>query len=189
MPDYVLAGESQGRLVKGCIVGFPKCGQISLQRWLEEKHNKKYTFDKYESIWRRDAEDHFKLLVENDVEILVITRDPVEACWSSYWYFTDERKEMTYEEWLAHKGCDKVLGERNPISCFNFDKWLVRLKKYNPTIYKLEDVKKVDKFPLLNPTSARIKMLVMTEEQITLTKKLLEEERRNHKTESWSVDY
>ena len=96
---------------------------------------------------------------------------------------------MTYEEWLTHKSYQESLGERNPLSCYNFDKWMVRLEKYNPTVYNLEDFIHKKDFPLLNATSPKWNMTVMTDEQRELTEHLLAKEVEEHTEPSWSVEY
>ena len=183
MASVIIAGRSSGTITKGCIVGFPRCGQTSMQEYLHRGQD--WQIDKRECIWNKNMDKTLKELQDNMIEIIVVKRDPVKACWSSYWYFKEESKEMTYEEWLVHKDYREHLGERNPISCYNYDKWLKGLEKYNPTIYDLEDYTGIERFQQLNKVTTH----KMTESQEELTRELLQVEILEHTKPSWSVDY
>ena len=194
MASVIIAGRTPGKITKACIVGFSRCGQTSMQEYLHRGQD--WQIDKIECIWDKDMDKIVKELVDNKIEIIAVKRDPVKACWSSYWYFNTESKGMTYEEWLVHKEYVVGYGERNPISCYNYSKWLKRLEKYNPTVYNIEDYIHRDGFPHHSKNSAKGMyqhwkgvMPKMTESQSELTRQLLQVEVLEHTEHSWSVDY
>ena len=202
MISVSLVGGSGQKEIKYAVIGFPKCGQVSMQEYLAKRYNDVYRIDRPELIWRRSGVKDFEEQYHNyGVKGIIITRNPVKACWSYYWYIhygTEGTRYMEYEDFLTQKIYSDPLGEKNPISCYNFEKWIKRFQKFNPIVVRLEDMIENKNFPLLNTTIGNRpdvktrfdgKMPEMTEEQRTLTEKLLKKEIQDHPDPYWSVDY
>jgi len=194
----------QDRPTKYVILGFPKCGQISLMNYLTDRYPL-WNIRREELVWRRSGVKDFEDAYWNKnghFRPLIILRDPIKSCWSLYWYMfhgdlNNEQKFMTYEDFLTTPKYEGAMGEKNPISCFNFNKWLKRFYKYNPIIVDMEEMIKNPDFPHDNTTLKHRpyiekiygKMPEMTSYQKELTKKLLEKEIQEHSEPCWSVDY
>ena len=193
------------RPTKFVILGFPKCGQISLMNYLTARYPL-WNIRRDELIWRRSGVKDFEGSYWNDVKghfrPVIILRDPVKACWSLYWYMfhgdsDNERKYMKYEDFLTTPKLEGAMGEKNPLSCYNFNKWLKRFYKYDPIIVDMEEMIKNTNFPHDNTTLENRpyiekiygKMPEMTYEQEKLTRELLKKEVQEHPEPCWSVDY
>ena len=167
------------------IVGFPKCGQVSLIQHLQDKFKdtiKDTIIKKDEVIWNRDGVSIFKEKYGHNPNIrpVIITRDPIKRIWSSYWYFDLEekpfREKYTYEEYLKIDLYAHHFGELNPIRCSNYDRWIKIWKPLNPLLYNLEELIQLDNFPHLNKTEYVRKVPDMSRKHHDLTKKMLDEE-------------
>jgi|TARA_B110001454_G_scaffold211802_1_gene227881 hypothetical protein len=160
------------------IVGFPKCGQVSLIQHLKNI-SPDTIVKKDEIIWNKEGVKIFKEKYGHNDKIkpLIIKRDPIKRIWSSYWYFDLEekpfREKYTYEEYLHIDMYAHHLGELNPIRCSNYNKWINNWKELNPIIYEHEELIKIPNFPHLNKTN---NIPEMTQAQYTMTKELLDAE-------------
>ncbi len=191
----LLGGKKQP--TKFNIIGFPKCGQVSMQKYLIDRYSG-YNTRRDELIWKKSGVEEYEKMQFDNLQTIIMIRDPVKACWSNYWYMYNAENNMDYKKFLTTPSYHDQLGEENPISCYNFNKWIKRFLKFNPIIVELEHIRENSNFPTLNttPTSRPYvketfhgKMPEMTEEQISLTKKLLEKEIKEQKEASWSIDY
>lgn len=187
----LLGGKKQD--TKFNIIGFPKCGQVSMQSYLSEIYTG-YNIRRDEIMWKRSGvEDYEKIYGKLGVRPIIILRDPIEAIWSYYWYMGHGDKNnpvfMEYEEFLVAPNYNEQLGEENPISCYNFNKWIKRFTKFKPIIIELEEMKKNPNFPLLNPTSARVDMVEIPDHYKDTTRTLLDKEIEEHPDPCWSIDY
>jgi len=194
---------------KFIIIGFPKCGQISLINYVREKF-KEVIIKKDELIWNRNGPEIFLEKYADRVTPMLITRDPIERMWSAYNYFQfggDDWEhghgdppiceQYTFPEYLDIKGYEHHLGEMNPVSQSNYAKWKKHWKDKIGHIktFKLEELIKKEDFPHKNITQEVTKhwkgkvIQKMPEEYATLAKAKLELEVQEHKEPSWSVDY
>ena len=166
------------------IVGFPKSGQVSLIEYLQKKHPKAVV-KKDEIVWNEKGLEIFKQKYGHNPNIrpVLVYRDPVERIWSAYWYFEMDgekpfRELYTYEEFLHCNRIDGHLGDMNPIRGSNYDKWFKKWEPLNPLIFDFEELKKDPLFPHRNKTEEEknIKVPEMTNAQMVLTRKLLNDE-------------
>ena len=100
------------------VLGFTKCGSMSLNQYLIDKYG-------FTNVgWREDIlytiEDQMRLFKEKFGDPRDIPRDE---------------------------------GQPNPIPPWHLEELMEPWMKYNPTIYKLEEISKMKGFPKLNVTS------------------------------------
>jgi len=123
------------------VLGFIKSGQSSLIDYLNCKKN--------EVAWRSDALDIYERCYDIEKHFPVfILRNPVDRCWSQYWYFKYNQK-YTYSEFLDIEGVDGH-GIKNPIEQCNYFKFIEKFKQHNPIILRLEDMQMISNFPIIN---------------------------------------
>ena len=170
------------------IIGFPKCGQVSLQTYCHFMWDDVAT-RRDEIIWRKDIDKEINKIWDKTIQLVVIMREPISACWSNYWDIYKAHKPdhtLSYEDFLTYSEYHQDLGELNPISCYNYAKWLKPIYKYNPILLDMEEVRKNINFPHENKTK---NIPTMPQHYKDLTRKLLDKEIEEHKEPSWSVDY
>jgi hypothetical protein len=137
--------------VKFVIIGFPKCGQVSIQEYFR-KLLPDWECHRPELIWRRNGLQFWEESYNKEWNVpVIITRNPVEATWSAYWYFHYGPK-WKFEDFLQIRKYHGGYGEVNPICGYNFEKWIKRWEKYDPLVIKLEDAKLWKDFPKYNTT-------------------------------------
>lgn len=135
------------------IAGFLKCGQESLQNYyLRLDPNLKIYRDEF--ITRPDAREYFDNFGwEEYPKIVVITRDPVERCWSAYNYFRVKQhpsvEGLTYEEYLYKKSYHSGWGETNPIYHSNYERHIAPFRDLDITVLKIEELN-APEFPKRN---------------------------------------
>lgn len=163
------------------IAGFIKCGQESLERYY---YNMDDTIKTYrdEFITKPNARQYYDNFGwETDPAIVVITRDPVDRCWSAYHYFRANQfpnmENMTYEEYLLHKSFHSGWGETNPIYMSNYERHIAPFRDLNISVLKLEDILGPE-FPHRNTNTHT----TMSDHDRKLTERLLEEEYQNPMT-------
>ncbi|MEE9409694.1 MAG: hypothetical protein V3V41_02075 [Candidatus Heimdallarchaeota archaeon] len=170
------------------VVGFSKCGQVSLHQYLINKYGKN-NVGRDEIIHAYDGLKKFEERWGDKNPIpVIITRDPIQRCWSWYYYLGYDN-QMPYEEFVKIKEYKGSYGEINPISISNYAKWMRPwIKKYDCMFYMLDYLKKDPLFPHLNSTLAFRKKPVppMPKHYQELTRKLLCEEIKTNKEPSWS---
>jgi len=98
---------------KYVIIGFPKCGQMSLIKYLQKQGDEVIRKD---WIWRRTALEELKPFFEDGYVPVVITRDPVERIWSGFNYWHYRTRGVTLPLYLKLIGYTKEVGEENPIA-------------------------------------------------------------------------
>lgn len=148
-----------------CVVGFPKCGTVSLQHLLGQGTRR------YEYIYMKNGIEKF-LKEQKDRQPVIIVRDPVERIWSAYAYF-DQFREMSFAEFLEKREIkDERLGIDDPIEQADYWKYIKPWLKFNPLIYKLEEMKKDPRFKWRNKTTKH--RAINEEERELLIKKLNE---------------
>ena len=142
---------------------------------------------KNEIIWRKDIDKEINKVWDKTIQLIIIMKDPIASCWSNYCdIYKADRPDNSYEDFLTHSEYDQDLGEMNPISCYNYAKWLKPIYKYNPIILDIEEMNKNPHFTYANKTRNQP---TMPQHYKDLTRKLLDREIEEHKEPSWSVDY
>ncbi len=134
--------------LKYIVVGFPKCGQISLVNYL---FSKGFDVTRHDCIWKSNAKE----LVEGQHPgrlPIIVTRDVIDMIWSSYWYWP-YNTYMSFPQYLKHEVPNETsLGTENPIDHADYDRHIAKFAEMNPIIFKFEDLIKIDDFPHDNKT-------------------------------------
>jgi len=159
--------------MKGIVIcGFLKCGTTSLLEYLKVKYKLPiakeagfYDYDFEGKISRREwcylpykeqMERFHKVFGKiEDFQLVYITREPVERVWSGWESWRHYYKGYSFEEYLnldsdKYSGGLKYLGEVNPIMQVQYDMWIEPFRKYDPIVFKLEEVSKEPGFPQTN---------------------------------------
>jgi len=138
-------------LKKYVIVGFPKCGQISLETYLK---NHGHDVQRHDTIWRTNARQIIE--DQNPGRIpLIITRDPVQMIWSSYFYW-HYKVVMKFEKYLTHRvHRESSLGHENPIEHADYEKHVRKFEDMNPILYKFEELIQIEGYPHENKTDKK----------------------------------
>ncbi len=133
---------------KYVVVGFPKCGQISLVNYLISKG---FDVTRFDQIWRLDALEKTEGQ-HPDRQPIIVTRDKVEMIWSSYWYWP-YNTYMSFPQYLKHEvPTQSSLGTENPIDHADYERHIDKFAELNPIIFKFEDLVKIPEFPHDNKT-------------------------------------
>ncbi len=134
---------------KYIVVGFPKCGQISLVNYLTSKG---FDMARFDQIWRSDALDKTAGQYP-DRHPIIVTRDKVEMIWSSYWYWP-YNTYMSFPDYLKHiTPTETSLGDENPIHHAQYEEHIAKFDELNPILFKFEELIKLPNFPHDNPTA------------------------------------
>ena len=154
--------------MKYIIVGFIKCGQMSLVKKLtDEGHDVK----KLECVTHPLGP---KMIEKNypGHQVIILMRDPIKRMWSQYLYLKEKRLyTKTFEEYLEWFKPHHFWFNENPIYQSHYAEHLPRWEKMNPIIYHFEDLIKDPDFPHENATKIKFKM---SEEQQKLATEKLE---------------
>lgn len=148
----------QVKTMKYVIIGFPKSGQLSLIQYLKERGE---SAEKYDKIWHVNAlemiQQHYQNRYPNEIQFIVIIRDPIERMWSGYrfWHY---HEHMTFEKYTHFYDESKDLGMENPIIQSNYVHWLDRVKPLNPWLIDFEEMINLPNFPLVNKTKFQFMM-------------------------------
>jgi len=140
--------------VKYVIVGFPKCGQVSLVEYLIRQGHQAKKFDK---IWHDDALRMILERYQNNEQFVVITRDPIDRMWSG-WRFWHYHEHMSFEKYTHVFGTQSSVGQENPIAQSNYAYWLDIIKPLDPLLTTFEEVVKLPNFPHENKTKFQFAM-------------------------------
>ncbi len=133
------------------IPGFPKCGSSSLEKYLKDKG---FDIIREESIYRNSLGiPKYKLQYPN-YQTLFVMREPIQRIWSHYnykrYYQKGDRNEIfcSFEEAL----------EKHPeiVDPSDYEKWLKKWQSTKPVIVKLEDLIKINDFPMINTTEKNL---------------------------------
>jgi len=134
------------------VVGFPKCGQVSMQTYLQNRF--KGQPSRNEIAWRDDAVPYFERIQANHVKSnltpLFILRDPIERVWSAFLYMG--LPNITHFPTYLVNRLYQPYGEGNPIMESNYTKWINPFKKFNPMVLDVADMMKNPDFPNANRT-------------------------------------
>ncbi len=130
------------------IMGFQKCGMTSLIKYYRKQYGQSASIHATEDITSPDCVEKF-LRFEKTHFPVVIIRDKIDALWSMYEFF-GYNKSMTLEEFLSINKPHVWYINENPIFRIDYDFHIEKIKKYNPTILKLEEMS--DDFPQENKT-------------------------------------
>lgn len=134
------------------IIGFPKCGTTSLQRYMTKKYPSVCTHRNeiiYSNRCSRIWSDRFSQCIP-----VIVTRDPIERIWSAYRYYSWTRS-IPFEKWVANIDPINMTGTTNPIESIKYGKFIEPMLKYKPIILYLENLKCEPSFPLENERHSR----------------------------------
>ncbi len=140
---------------KIALIGFPKCGTVSLVTYLEKKYPNAHIF-RTETGYNDVASIHEKMNFD-EYSFVAITRDPIARIESGlrYWWRVRELYDISFKKCLRGLGAEWFhTGWQDPIGQSNYDFYL-RLfeEKHDITIekvYKFEEMIKDKDFPHLN---------------------------------------
>ena len=151
---------------KYVVVGFPKCGQMSLVKYLQDEG---YDVTRQDNIWNSRARQEIEDQQPGRIPI-IITRDPVEMIWSSYWYW-HYKDVMPFHKYLKHRVTrESSLGNENPIDHADYEKHINKFLDMKPVMFKFEEVVKLPNYPHVNETGYKpalpLKFRVLIEEAL-----------------------
>jgi hypothetical protein len=137
---------------KYVIVGIPKCGQVSLETYLKKCG---YDVERHDNIWRSNAREIIEMQNPGRIPI-IITRDPIQMIWSSYWYW-HYKDIMSFPDYLKYtkSGKESSLGNENPIEHADYEKHINKFLDMKPILLKFEDLIKIDGWPHENKTEKK----------------------------------
>ena len=127
------------------VIGFPKCGSVSTQRWLSLNHDCVKTEWPY--MWNKEKIGEH---LGDRIPVLVI-RNKYDALWSFYEYF-GYKGVIPFEDFLNLRIRSTNFKNLTPLEIFDYDRWIEYLKEFNPVIYKLEELQKLEDYPHENKT-------------------------------------
>ncbi len=151
------------------IVGFPKCGTISLHKNLIDRFGDN-NVKRDECIFQENAVDGFIRRWGDMATPVIAFRDLPERCYSWYYHI---KPNQSYEKFLRTEWSNNGFGEMNPIKQCNIKKWVTPWLKLKPLFYSFEAMIKQREFPRINISEDKLKM---TPAHRDLTIKLLREE-------------
>lgn len=136
---------------KFCVIGVIKCGQVSLNNWIQQKFPG--SEQRFEVFWKDNGPEEFFNMFWNGSKHerttpIIITRNPIERIWSAFRYFN---YRGTFKEFLLNTE-KQQFGTMNPIIGSNYSRWLPRWAKFNPLVVSLEFMRKLPDFPQENIT-------------------------------------
>lgn len=132
------------------IIGLPKCGTTSLQRYLKDQ-NPESQVTKLESIYDPNALPVYEQFHKGTP--IIITRKPWDKLWSGYHYFSFH-KRMTFEEFLDSKNPDlQNLGFAKPLEDCDWRPYAEPFKEYGFQTFTLDFKKAAEGFPHIKKTS------------------------------------
>jgi hypothetical protein len=147
---------------KFVVVGFPKCGTMSMVEWLKKK-NPKCIVERPENIYKE--QNHLHVVKKwYEWECIAITRDPVKRIQSGIKYF-EELRNMPVEKVCGgpFTGIQKFenVGFRWPIYQSNYDFFIKKWERYHGArikVYRFEDMIKDKDFPHINESTHKRKL-------------------------------
>lgn len=128
------------------VIGFPKAGSVSTQKWLESRGHD-YTKSEWPFLWEIEK---IKKYLGDRIPVLVI-RNKYDAIWSFYEYF-GYKGLIPFDEFLNIRIRSISFKNFTPLEIFDYDRWIKKLEPLNPEIYKLETVRKEPDYPHENKT-------------------------------------
>lgn len=137
--------------MKYAIIGFPKCGTVSLEEYLKRDKKNEVIRVVPEIAWLPNAHRTYKAYYSEYTPVL-ITRDPFDRLWSAYRFYTFFHG-VTWEEFLNGNdpryhfiGCSKIKGK------WDYTPHINRFAEWNPLVFSLEEMQKRPDFPHNNKT-------------------------------------
>lgn len=115
------------------IIGFPKCGQNSLAKYL---NCKLHDFVYYDNA----VEVYVNYYIPQKLRPVFITRDPKERILSQYNYFPRYHNNMTFDEFKRYVDPDPAFGGLTPIEQCEYKLFIEKFKDFNPLVFRLEDM-------------------------------------------------
>ena len=132
--------------MKYIIIGFPKCGTQSLEKYLTDKG---HTVLREELVYLKDGLKQYLTKYSDYIPVL-ITRIPECRQWSLY-HFKEYHKTMSFNEFRNKKF--KVglnFGLDTALECSQYEKYIKNWRKHKVIIHKLSEIQKEKDFPLMN---------------------------------------
>lgn len=135
--------------MKFIIIGFPKCGQHSMAKYLKARFG---ITDKDilnpEIIWNKTAlEEYEKNWADKPYKLMILTRNIHDFVYSGF-NFWKYRNKMSFEQFLDYKiDLWKGDGKQTVIDRANFEKWIKPFYKFNPIILDIDELKLNPNFP------------------------------------------
>jgi len=162
-------GIVQEDVITYCIIGFPKCGSTSLRDYLQKIHPhssaKSFPFG---SLWLPGAPELARNWKKPRNRYWIITRDPYERLWSSYWWgqrWHSHSPYPTFEKFL-HQDYPgdytyQTSGLNRPLECCDYDRFIKPIDdlKIPYTRVRFEDMIKKPGFPHIGDTNEHLKGL------------------------------
>jgi len=133
---------------KYVIVGFPKCGQMSLEKYFKDQG---YDIQRNDCIWNSNSLQEIKDQNPGRIPI-IITRDPIDMIWDSYWYW-HYKSLMSFPEYLTYSTeRESNLGHENPIDHADYEKHILKFAELNPILFKFNEMIRIPGYPHVNQT-------------------------------------
>jgi hypothetical protein len=133
--------------MKYAVIGFPKCGTVSTQRWLLNRGHDA-TKNEWPIYWEINKIREF---LGDRIPVIVI-RDKADALWSFYEYFGYDKLKIPFKEFLHLRVRANNFLNHTPLEIYDYDKWIDRIKPLNPEIYRIEELHKLYDYPHENKT-------------------------------------
>jgi len=134
------------------LVGFPKCGQVSMQQYLQ--HMFPGNPSRHEIGWRDDAIAKWEEIVyshrKSRVTPVFVIRDPIERMWSAFLYM-GLPNIPDFPTYLINR-LYQPYGEGNPVMESNYAKWIKPWEKFKPVVVEMEEMALNPNFGKLNAT-------------------------------------
>ncbi len=143
------------------LLGFPKCGQNDISHC--------FGCDKHEIAWWSNGLEVYEEKHKGKRPIFTI-RNPIDRCWSEYWYFGEFHEHMEYEEFLTHVPTDTAFGLLDAIDRCDYFKYIKRWEKYCPLVLGIDQIARYSSIPIRNAKGGKPKM---SDTYFQLTLKLL----------------
>lgn len=118
------------------IIGFPKCGTVSLQKYLKKKHGVKV--HRNEILWSEKSLGEWNKHYQG-CKPVIIKRDPIERIWSAYNYYAWAMCKPFYI-WIENDKPLNRTGTNSPIQAVNYDRFIQPFLHLKPEIYQLEEI-------------------------------------------------
>ena len=128
------------------VIGFPKSGSVSTQKWLESRGHD-CTKSEWPFLWNIER---IKAHLGDRIPVLVIRNKP-DALWSFYEYFGYKGK-IPFEDFLNIRVRGTNFLNFTPLEIFDYDRWINKLEPLKPIIYKLEEIRLESDYPHENKT-------------------------------------
>lgn len=152
---------------KFAVVGFPKCGTMSLAEWLRKKYPG-CQVTRPETIYKKYNPKHDW----KDYECVTITRNPIDRIHSGQQYFTALQRLSVQEICEARwKNSDKYDGV-GFADCINQSDYQEYIEKFESnydvkiTNYRFEDMIKDPDFPHINESAEKIQWTEQDDEYV-----------------------